>query len=53
LTLNEKNIYNSLIECVVKEFKYIYNVKKRLVWVVLDIEEIRDDNENRFEKREE
>jgi len=24
--------------------KYIYNVKKRLGWVVLDIEEIRDNN---------
>jgi len=33
---------------------YFIGLKKRVVWVVLDIEEIRGkDNENRFEKREE
>ena len=31
-------IDNSVYWCVVKEFKYMYNVKKDLFWVVLDIE---------------
>ena len=37
LTLNEKSLlkmYNSVIECV-KSIKYVYWVKKRLVWACL------------------
>ena len=37
---------NSRTECVKDVKIYVYWVKKRLVWVILDIEEIRDkDNE--------
>ena len=32
MTLNEKVNYKTVIECV-KDVKYIYWVKKRLVWV--------------------
>ena len=44
---NEKSKFNkTVIESVVKDVKNMYWVKKRLAWVVLDIEEIRDnDNE--------
>ena len=48
LTFNEKSRFiKTVIECV-KDVKYIYWVKKRLVWVVLDRGERGKANETGF-----